>query len=217
MPQFGIEESVNRRQGIRVRSAVAIGCATQEMVGRVGQKELIRRSGIAFQMKEYAIDARIIVHKSLFRNGRDLLNMLIDKLHRVVREFAQVMVNRLIGDMNIGIQSRIVNIIKSFFRLGDKGRVVGDITNRSADLRWVILVRGSGDTKITVRARNCRFATGAKREQRYQSDKRQSEQYVGVTPHENHNSKLKTSKFAAKVQKNLHMSKKSITFAADFV
>ena len=78
------------------------------MVRRISDKELGGRSGIALEVKEYAIDPCIGIGIDSFRDSRGLGHMLIDKTHRIIGKRSQVAVNRLVGAMDIRIERRIV-------------------------------------------------------------------------------------------------------------
>lgn len=63
------EDFVDRSQRVGVGDVVVVQCRTEEVTGRIRQKELHRRGGVAFKVVIDAIDAFIGIAETLFGNS----------------------------------------------------------------------------------------------------------------------------------------------------
>ena len=191
----------HRLQRIRVRTAVAIHRPTEEMLGGIGQKELIRRCCIALQGEKYPIHSRLIVRKNALGNSTRLAHMLIHKLHRIIGQFAQITVHRHIRTMDIRIQYPVMQVHPLAFAF------ICHLLRRCiyrllkpvwfAFRRKFILRLREVNPVVTVRPRRSRFSTAAQHQ-----NAPKNTVYLNKSPH-----------FAAKLRINFEIRKFCCKFA----
>ena len=101
---------IDRREGVSVRRAVTIDRSTQKVFCGVGHKELAGRRGVSFKVKEYDVHMCLGTGIFAFGNRCSMRGIPIDKLERIVSEFAQVVMNRFVGTVDGSIEVRIIDV-----------------------------------------------------------------------------------------------------------
>jgi len=76
----------------------------------IGDKELAGRSGIAFEVEEYAIYLRLRVAVFAFGYRAGKRRIAVHEFKCIIGQFAQIMLHGLVGAMNRSIQRGVIDI-----------------------------------------------------------------------------------------------------------